>query len=195
MTENNGWLCKGLASTIGESAGPWWPNRGWSLSQKVGGRAEIRGGCVHVHFSTPFGLADEVGSRRISRRPSVQFSSVQSLSCIWLFATPWTPASVLFCKAREVRALMTNVIRTLRGRFSGKVRRMNMRMLCWLTKRQGAPYHVTSNTKKILNSNHPRLMVIEKCIPKLLGGDLQLFSVPWSCNSYHIWGVSTLRND
>lgn len=32
----------------------------------------------------------------------------------------------------------------------------------------GAPYHVTSNTKKILNSNYPRLMVMEKCIPKLL---------------------------
>ena len=24
--------------------------------------------------------------------PSVQFSSVQSLSCVWLFATPWTAA-------------------------------------------------------------------------------------------------------
>ena len=25
-------------------------------------------------------------------KASVQFSSVQSLSCVWLFATPWTPA-------------------------------------------------------------------------------------------------------
>ena len=178
MTDNNGWLCKGLASTIGGSAGPWCPNRGWSLSQKAGGRAEIRGGCVHVHLSAPFGLADEVGSRKISRRPSIQFSSVQSLSRVRLFATPWTRASVLFCKAGEVRALMTNVIRTLRDRFSGKVRRMKMRRmkLWWLTKRQGAPYHIPSNTKKILNSNYPRIMVIEKCIPELLGGDLHPFS-------------------
>ena len=85
---------------------------------------------------------------------------------------------MLFCKAREVRVIVTNVIRTLRGRFSGKVRRMKVRMLWGLTERQGAPYHLTSNTKKMLNRNYSRLLVIEKCILKLLGGDLHPFSVP-----------------
>ena len=34
---------------------------------------------MHVHLSAPLGLADEVGSRKIGRRPSVQFSSVAQL--------------------------------------------------------------------------------------------------------------------
>ena len=38
-----------------------------------------------------------------------------------------------------------------------------------MTKRQGAPYHIPSNTKKILNSNYPRLLTSEKWDPKLLG--------------------------
>ena len=35
---------------------------------------------------------EKIFSTDLSERGSVQFSSVQSLSCVWLFVTPWTAA-------------------------------------------------------------------------------------------------------
>ena len=40
---------------------------------------------------------------------SAQFSSVQSLSCVWLFATPWTAALQASLSITNSRSLLTHV--------------------------------------------------------------------------------------
>ena len=38
----------------------------------------------------PYGQCQAFFGRQYKIAPSIRFSSVQSLSCVWLFATPWT---------------------------------------------------------------------------------------------------------
>lgn len=49
----------GMASTVGSSAGHWYPARGWNSSKKVGGRAEIRRECADFHYFASFGASSQ----------------------------------------------------------------------------------------------------------------------------------------
>ena len=44
--------------------------------------------------------------RKLPKYSSVQFSSVQSLSCVWLFATPWTAARLASLSITNSRSLL-----------------------------------------------------------------------------------------
>ena len=65
-----------------------WDGRSWSLCVYP----PWTGGWLrHVLFSDGRS-AEEMANLRSSRRDGLRFSSVQSLSRVWLFATPWTAA-------------------------------------------------------------------------------------------------------
>ena len=65
---------------------------------------------VHVSFSIPISLGDMPGSGAVGSTASTFSGSVQSLSRVWLFATPWTiarQASLSITNSRNLLKLMS----------------------------------------------------------------------------------------
>ena len=77
-------------------------------------RAEINSPSKLLYVSVIIGLVvtrrkDAKGlslTRLWTQTGNVEFSSVQSLSCVWLFATPWTAACQAFLSITNSRSLL-----------------------------------------------------------------------------------------